>query len=123
MTLIYYSFFFLQCDPKCQNGTRSRTAWCERLPERAVVADLRCGCSNRPILEESCANVTGLLPCYLTPLWRTSEYSDVSEINNLHSLDFIQCIGNFKMAVYIHNNIIGKILTSKIKNCLNKKRR
>ena len=67
-----------QCEPFCLNGTRSRKVWCEESPSGIVRPDCLCDCTMRLSEVEDCFNVPGLDMCYLTPLWRTGEFSKVS---------------------------------------------
>ena len=73
-----YSVIQLQCNPLCVDGIRTRKVWCETVPEGDVVPDIRCNCELRPSTSEVCSNVPGLGLCFLTPLWRTGEFSKVS---------------------------------------------
>ena len=43
-----------------------------------MVLDSFCTCAIRPAEVESCFNVPGLDQCFLTPLWKTGEFSRVS---------------------------------------------
>ena len=67
-----------QCDPNCVDGTHTRSVWCETVPEGVVVADVLCGCNMKPASSELCTNVSGLDQCFLVPLWRVGEFSEVS---------------------------------------------
>lgn len=67
------------CEPFCQGGNRSRSVWCENNLDGTVIADTFCNCPERPAEAEACTDVPGLDLCYLTPLWKTGEFSRCSK--------------------------------------------
>ena len=71
---------FMQCEPNCVDGTRTRTVWCQTVPEGVVVADIMCDCDLKPASSERCTNVPGLLECFDRPLWKTGEFSAVRTV-------------------------------------------
>ena len=79
---------YSQCKPNCVDGVRTRSAWCE--VDGVVVADTMC-CNNegiddvKPHTSELCTNVPGLDGCFLTPLWKTGEFSAVSTHTHTHT--------------------------------------
>ena len=77
--LWFYSLNFpIQCDPNCRDGNRTRKVWCETVPEGIVIADSMCDCGSKPAEREVCTNIPGLDECYLIPLWKVGEFSEVS---------------------------------------------
>ena len=59
------------------DGTRERTVYCETTPEGIVIPDMFCDCDLKPPSSEACTNIDGLGECYLIPIWRTGEFSEV----------------------------------------------
>lgn len=57
---------------------RTRKVWCETVPEGIVIADSMCDCEDKPAENEVCTSIPGLDECYLLPLWKVGEFSEVS---------------------------------------------